>query len=135
MYDRIVVGITNRSTARAAAEHALGLARSTGATVHLVYAIAKGEGTEVDDLRRHAAGLVGSLALSHSHSQAIETHVVAGRPDMAILDVAQRVGADLIVIGNQGLAKRGRLTAQAPARVVTGARCSVLVVDTSAARV
>jgi len=133
MYDRIVVGITNRSTARAAAEHALGLARSTGATVHLVYAIAEGEGTEVDDARRHAAGLVGSLALSHS--QAIETHVVAGRPDVAILDVAQRVRADLIVIGNQGLAKRGRLTAQAPARVVTGAPCSVLVVDTSAARV
>jgi len=133
MYDTIVVGITNRSSARAAAEHALELGRSTGATVHLVYAITAGRGAEAADARRHAAGLVDSLALSHS--QAVETHVVADRPDVAIIDVARRVAADLIVIGNQGLARRGRLSAQPPARIVCGAPCSVLVIDTSAARV
>ena len=133
MYDTIVVGITNRSTALAASEHALGLARTTGATVHLVYAIDSGDGREADDARRHADGLLEALALSHS--QAIEVHVVADRPDVAIIEVAQRIGADLIVIGNQGIAKRGRLAAAPPARVVGAAPCSVLVVDTSAARV
>lgn len=133
MYDRIVVGITNRSTARAAAENALGLARSTGATVHLVYAVAAGGSREADVARRHAEGLLESLALSRA--QAIEAHVVTDRPDAAIIDVARRVAADLIVIGNQGLAGRGRLRAQVPARIVSGAPCSVLVVDTSAARV
>ena len=133
MYDRIVVGITNHSTARAAAEHALELARSTGGTVHLVYAISPEGGPEGDDARRHADGLVGSLALSHA--RVIETHVVADRPDVAILAVARQVDADLIVIGNQGVSKRGRFTAQPPARIVCGAPCSVLVVDTSASRV
>lgn len=133
MYETIVVGITNHSTALAASEHALDLARTTGARIHLVFAIAAGDGREAAAARRHADGLLETLALSHA--QAIEVHVVADRPDAAILQVAERVGADLIVVGNQGIAKRGRLTAQPPARVVAGARCSVLVVDTAAARV
>ena len=46
-----------------------------------------------------------------------------------VLGVADRVGADLIVIGNQGFVRRGRLTSEVPALVLRGARCSVLTVD------
>lgn len=133
MYRSIVVGITNHTTALAATEHALELARATDAIVHLVYAIPAGDERSTDDTRRHAEGLVESLSLSRRN--VIETHVVADPPDVAICAVANRVGADLIVIGNQGLDRRWRFGASTPARVIGAAPCCVLIVDTSSARV
>lgn len=131
MYRTIVVGVTSHQTALRATEHALQVARATEADVHLVYAIG-GDGSAADDTaRRHAEGLLEGLSLASRRS--VELHVVADSPDQAILGVAERADADLIVIGNQGVAGSGRFSSQPAARVVRGARCSVLLVDTTSA--
>jgi nucleotide-binding universal stress UspA family protein len=123
----IVIGVTNQTTALAACNRAFELARP-GDQIHLVYAV-EGDGAEVATAERHADGLLQTLQLSSSRP--VTVHTVRDEPHRAILDVAERTNADLIVVGNQGLVRRGRFTKATPARVLRGANCSVLVVDTS----
>jgi nucleotide-binding universal stress UspA family protein len=123
----IVVGVTNHSTALAACRRAFELARS-GDQIHLVYAV-DGHGTAADTARRHADGLLETLQLSSGRP--VSVHTVQDPAHRAILDVAERTNADLIVIGNKGMVRNGRFTRAAPARVLRGATCSVLVVDST----
>jgi nucleotide-binding universal stress UspA family protein len=122
----IVVGVTKNNTALAACTRAFELARS-GDQIHLVYAVDE-RGAAAETAMRHADGLLESLQLSSTRP--VSVHTVPGEPHQAILDVAERTKADLIVIGNQGMVRNGRFTRAAPARVLRGAKCSVLVVDT-----
>ena len=123
----IVIGVTNDTTALAACNRAFELARP-GDQIHLVYAV-EGDGAEVATAERHADGLLQTLQLSSSRP--VTVHTVRDEPHRAILDVAVRTNADLIVVGNRGLVRRGRFTKATPERVLRGANCSVLVVDTS----
>jgi nucleotide-binding universal stress UspA family protein len=123
----IVIGVTNHTTALAACKRAFELALP-GDQIHLVYAV-EGDGAEVATAERHADGLLQTLQLSSSRP--VTVHTVRDEPHRAILDVAERTNADLIVVGNRGLVRRGRFTKATPARVLRGANCSVLVVDTS----
>jgi nucleotide-binding universal stress UspA family protein len=123
----IVIGVTNHSSALAACNRAFELARP-GDQIHLVYAVA-GKGAEVETARRHADGLLETLQLSSNRP--VSVHTVHDEPHTAILEVAEHTKADLIVIGNRGMVRNGRFTKAAPARVLRGATCSVLVVDTS----
>lgn len=127
MYQTIVVGVTKHDSALRSCRQALALAKAANATVHLVCAVEPGTGQTAETARRRAEGLVDSLQASSA--QPIEVHVEAARAHDAILGVADHVHADLIVIGNQGLVRRGRLTSEVPALVLRGARCSVLTVD------
>ncbi len=123
----IVIGVTNHSSALAACNRAFELARP-GDQIHLVFAVG-GRGAEADTAERHADGLLETLQLSSKRP--VSVHTVRDEPHQAILDVAARTKADLIVIGNRGMVRNGRFTKAAPARVLRGATCSVLVVDTS----
>jgi nucleotide-binding universal stress UspA family protein len=123
----IVIGVTNHTTALAACKRAFELARP-GDQIHLVYAV-EGDGAEVATAERHADGLLQTLQLSSCRP--VSVHTVRDEPHRAILDVAVRTNADLIVVGNRGLVRRGRFTKATPARVLRGASCSVLVVDTT----
>lgn len=123
----IVIGVTSHATALAACNRAFELARP-GDQIHLVYAV-DGRGADAETARRHADGLLESLQLSSSRP--VSVHTILAEPHQAILDVAERTQADLIVIGNRGMVRNGRFTKAAPARVLRGATCSVLVVDTS----
>ena len=129
MASNIVVGVNNQATALAACSRAIELARMTDAQLHLVYAIAASDPNAEATARRHAEGLLQSLKLSSALPVSI--HAIGGKPHEAILTVAREQNADLIVIGNKGLTKRGRFTKEAPAQVLRNATCSVLVVDTS----
>lgn len=122
----IVIGVTNHTTALAACNRAFELARP-GDQIHLVYAVTE-RGAEEVPATRHAEGLLETLQLSSSRP--VSVHTVHDQVHRAILDVAERTHADLIVIGNRGMVRHGRFTRAAPARVVRGAKCSVLVVDT-----
>jgi len=123
----IVIGVTNHTTALAACNRAFELARP-GDQIHLVYAVTE-RGAEEAAATRHAEGLLETLQLSSNRP--VSVHTVHDEPHRAILGVAERTKADLIVIGNRGMVRNGRFTRAAPARVVRGATCSVLVVDTS----
>jgi nucleotide-binding universal stress UspA family protein len=63
-----------------------------------------------------------------------EGHVVPDDPAVAILDVAQREGADLVVVGSRGLGGMKRfLRGSVSARVAAHAPMSVLIVQDSGA--
>jgi nucleotide-binding universal stress UspA family protein len=124
----IVIGVTKQATALEACKRAFELARATDAAVHLVYALAESDPKAEAVARSQSEGLLESLRLSSSLP--ITVHVEFGKPHEVILEVADRVHADLIVIGNQGLVSHGRFTRLPPALVLRGAKCSVLVVDT-----
>jgi maltose/moltooligosaccharide transporter len=63
----------------------------------------------------------------------IEQVVVAAKPAEALLRVAGRSPASLIVVGNRGLgAQEGELLGSVPGEIVKKAVCDVLVVQTSA---
>jgi nucleotide-binding universal stress UspA family protein len=126
----IVVGVTKQSRALAACTRAFELARA-GDHVHLVYAVNERDPDDESTARRHADGLLETLQLKATRP--ISVHTVIDRPHRAILDVATQTKADLIVVGNQGMVRRGRFTRDVPARVLREATCSVLVVDTSPA--
>lgn len=123
----IVVGVTNQASALAACERAFELARP-GDQIHLVSAVSEsGRGAEA--AHRRADGLMETLQMSSTRP--VKVHTVRDEPHRAILEVAEHVKADLIVIGNRGLVRNGRFTRETPAKVLRGATCSVLVVDTS----
>ena len=63
------------------------------------------------------------------------THAKVGNPADAILDVAEEVNADLIVVGNRGIDAKSRfILGNVPSRVVHHAPCSTYVVNTNAKR-
>ena len=59
-----------------------------------------------------------------------ETHVVHGKPAAAILETAEQLDADLIVVGSRGLGRAARFVrGSVSTRVATNASTSVLIVQ------
>ena len=82
-------------------------------------------------LRREAADDVGRRAAeSWCDGVHTELHAVAGDPADAILNTANGVGADLIVVGSKGMRGARRILGSVPNSVAHGAECAVLVVKT-----
>lgn len=142
MYARIVVGTDGSDTAAAAVRHALALARTTGAELHLVTAwtrvpamavagvpappaVPTDDGAWIGPLHRDL------LDQAASHGVPAQAHAVDDSPARALLSVATDVGADLLVVGNRGMTGlRGRL-GSVPNTVAHKAPCAVLVVPTT----
>jgi nucleotide-binding universal stress UspA family protein len=62
----------------------------------------------------------------------VETFAQQGDPADAILDVAEERGADMILVGNRGMAGKQRFVlGSVPSKVSHKAPCSVLIVRTS----
>ena len=59
----------------------------------------------------------------------VQQHTSTAEPGQAILEVAQEVGADLIVVGNKGMHRR--VLGSIPNTVSHRASCDVLIVQTS----
>jgi universal stress protein A len=127
----IVAGTDLSDCSRNALEHAIALARATGAELTVVHV--RGSSPEYDDLYRSGvhepglpprySGLYGDdldasvapaydgeavAAVVRTHRQQLEDLPrvrqvgVAGQPVEAILDVARRAGAGMIVVGSHG---------------------------------
>ena len=60
-----------------------------------------------------------------------EYHAAKGDPAEAIVRVADRLDADLIVVGNRGMKGVRRVLGSVPNSVAHLANCSVLIVDTT----
>lgn len=77
-----------------------------------------------------------ALVMLRERGVAYEGHVVPDDPAVAILDVAQREGADLVVVGSRGLGGMKRfLRGSVSARVAAHAPMSVLIVHNPGAAV
>jgi nucleotide-binding universal stress UspA family protein len=130
MFQRIVAGVANTERSMAALEQAQELAAKLGATLEIVTAFDdRGSDAEVAAARRHAEGMVERLAATAN--VASRTHALPGDASEAILQVADEVGADLVVVGNKGMQGVRRVLGSVPNDVAHKADCSVLIVDTA----
>ena len=63
---------------------------------------------------------------------AVEVHAAAGEAADALIEVAQHVGADLVVVGNRGMSGPRRFVlGSVPNTVSHHCPCSLLIVDTT----
>ena len=142
MFRSIVVGTDGSERADKAVQEALDLARSQGARLHLVAAISEHERhweslqstarVQPVDMRQVAEQVLAREA-GEAQAAGVETDWSAreGDPAEAILQAAEDVGADLIVLGNKGMSGTMRFVlGSVPNKVSHHARCSVLVVRT-----
>ena len=125
MFKTIVVGTDGSNTAEKAIEEASELASAVGASVHIVRAVAGPGGDPEGELER-AAETVKNGGVE------AETHIVRDDASEALIAAAEEHNADLILIGNKGMAGARRfLLGSVPNDVAHHAPCSVLIARTS----
>lgn len=149
MFSTIVVGTDGSQTARRAVAVAADLARRFDAHLHVVYGYRNpaagpigpaGPAAEPPSMRgpgtarwQEASEAVLEEALADPALEGVraEGHPVAGAVAEAIVAVAERTGADLIVVGNRGMqgAERGRESVADS--VAHRAPCHVLIAKTT----
>jgi nucleotide-binding universal stress UspA family protein len=144
MYKCVVVGTDGSSTADKAVQIAAALAREWNAALHIVTAYRVGRsgrgpesggptaqmGVRTELQRGAAAEIVNKAAASWGEGIDAVTHLVDESAADAIVDTAQSLGADLIVVGSQGMQGARRVLGSVPNSVAHGANCAVLVVKT-----
>jgi nucleotide-binding universal stress UspA family protein len=147
VFTRIVVGTDGSDTAAEAVRQAIDLAKLTGATLSIVSAYApvpkrriqgEQEGVPADIAHeigpREDVNLVLDAAAATARAAGVEvrTHPVEADPAEAILNVAEQINADLIVVGNKGMTGARRyLLGSVPNNVSHHAPCSVIIVRTT----
>lgn len=145
MFETIVVGTDGSTTAYQAVRAAADLAQQCSARLHIVsgyrppddmtvigpMGAALGVGSE-EEIRAEIEAMLETLGKEIS-AQGIQVslHVVAARAAHAILDVADQVQADLIVLGNRGVQGPRPFLGSVPFNVLQHARCAVVVFPTS----
>jgi nucleotide-binding universal stress UspA family protein len=151
MFEVIVVGTDGSDTASVAVEKAIELAKTSGATLHIVHAhrlvssaalgqaAAAGGPTfdivEVNKSIEADSKHVAARAAQHAEAAGVkcETHHMPGDAADALIDVAEQVKADLLVLGNRGMTGARRFVlGSVPNKVSHHCPCSLLIVDTRA---
>jgi nucleotide-binding universal stress UspA family protein len=148
MYSTFVVGTDGSTTASEAVRHASELARAMGATLHVVHAFqavsalatlgpdagaaaaSAGLAEAVETQARQILERAGAAA--RAEGVTVETHLCAGDPASALIDTADRLSADLIVIGNKGMSGVRRFVlGSVPNKISHHCPCSLLIVNTA----
>src|ERR1700678_3001103 len=129
MFKNVLVGADQSSTALLAVKSAVELASVYGAKLHIVTAY-KAESARLAQLPADAL-LEELTAIATRANVEVEMHAATGEPAEAIIRVATRVGADLIVVGNKGMRGAKRVLGSVPNSIAHHAECSVLIVDTT----
>jgi nucleotide-binding universal stress UspA family protein len=117
MYDVVVVGSDNSVTALRAVEVATALTRMSGGTLHIV--TASSDDVVVDSVESESQGVPTFL------------HTAKGAPADVLIQKADELNADLLVVGNKGMKGARRLLGSVPNSVAHGANCSVMIIDTT----
>jgi nucleotide-binding universal stress UspA family protein len=141
MYNIIVVGADESPTALEAVRQAIGFAKMSGGTLHFVTAYKpKPVGTSdlPDEFRYSMAStqeadvLLRRLTdMARAEGVDSEVHAATDDPAEALVGVADREGADLIVVGNKGMKGARRVLGSVPNSVAHRATCSVLILPTT----
>jgi nucleotide-binding universal stress UspA family protein/uncharacterized membrane protein YfcA len=140
-FERFLVASDGSEFSAAAVREALNMAGKCGAQVHVMSLVATGveheglgESFLKQELAKAQAHLDGIKAQADAAGVACETHLVQGeRVDREIVDLAERVKADVIVMGRRGRRGLSRLmVGHATAQVIGLAHCNVLVVPRAA---
>ena len=140
MFNVIVVGADDSPTARRAIETAAELAVMSEGTLHIVsaYDVKTPSDSNLPAEFRHldtdgeVVALLQMLSFVAKNKGAEPVlHSVKGDPVDAIISTADKLNADLIVVGNKGMRGARRVLGSVPNSVAHGANCSVAIIDTT----
>jgi nucleotide-binding universal stress UspA family protein len=138
VFETVVVGADASETAADAVRQAIELVKLTGGRLHIVSAYRPQHLTSsgADELCLATGDLADTVLADHaSRARAAgvtaETHARSGAAAEAIIEVAEEINADLIVVGNKGMAGVGRVLGSVPNSVAHRAPCSVLIAQTT----
>lgn len=147
MFKTIVVGTDGSATAAEATRQAVELARAVGAQIELVSAYEPVATARLSKERRDApedvvwaispredvdATLEEAAKLARDADVGVRVYARQGDPADAVLDVAEEVEADLIVVGNKGMTGARRfLLGSVPNKISHHAPCSVMIIRTT----
>lgn len=145
-FSTIVVGTDGSETAKAAVGRAIMIAKVHDARLHVVVAyeprltseFAQAAKALDEQAWRASPGEQAEQIVDDTASRAsvagvaVEPHVETGDAANALIEVAEREGAQLIVVGSKGLASVARfLLGSVPSKVAHHAHCDVLIVRTT----
>ena len=133
----IVVGVDESTTAQAAARTAAGIAAATGANLHIVMCVKRGSAHQLQihgdqfriDSVQDAEHYLHDLRKSLPYEQ-ITAAVAFGEPAETLCDLARRLKARMIVVGNRRVQTAGRILGSIASGVAKQAPCDVLVANT-----
>lgn len=140
-FERILVASDGSEFSAAAVREAIGIAKKCGARVHLMSLVAPGVEHEAlgESILKQELGLAQAhldqiKAQADAAGVASETHLIEGNQvDEEILDLAERLKVDVIVMGRRGRRGLARLMlGHATTQVIGQAHCNVLVVPRAA---
>jgi nucleotide-binding universal stress UspA family protein len=139
-YQIIVVGTDGSPRASVAVNAALDLAELTGATVHAVHAMHTPAMIEdphsaqivMDEMRGHSDTIQEELLENAKRRKVtLEFHSSMGEPANALVELAELLKADLVVVGNRGMSGMKRFVlGSVPNKVSHHCPCNVLIVNT-----
>ncbi len=144
MGDAIVVGTDGSETAKQAVTEAVRLAKALEGHVHVVSAFEPLRGAKISGAPEGAARVwaphpddavesILSQATAGIRMAGVEvtSHAIQRDPADALLQVADEVGASMIVVGSKGMHGARRLSlGNVPNKVSHHAHCNVLIVAT-----
>lgn len=133
-----MIGTDGSERAERAVDRAGEIAKSLNAAVHVVSAYGKNPeglltGTvpeEKEDRTRARHSVERAQRRLARIGVESETHVWPGEPAEALVRIADEQGAQMIVIGNRGMAGARRVLGSVPNTVSHHAACDVLIVAT-----
>jgi len=140
-FERFLVASDGSEFSGAAVREAIGMATKCGAQVHVMSLVAPGVEHEAlgesilkQELEMAQSHLDGIKAQADAAGVACETHLVQGNQiHEEIVDLADRIKADVIIMGRRGRRGLARLMlGHATAQVIGQAHCNVLVVPRAA---
>ena len=140
-FERFLVASDGSEFSAAAVREAIGMAKKCGAEVHVMSLVATdvehegiGESIIKQELETKQTYLDDFKAQAAAAGVSCEAHIVEGSSVTdGIVDLADRIKADLIVMGRRGRRGLARMMlGHATARVIGNAHCNVLVVPRDA---
>lgn len=145
MFETIVVGTDGSTTARRAVGTAIELARTYGARLHVVTAYRLPSpmlaatpdampyaAYAADDVKESVEEILREASADASANGVdVTTHASPRAAAQAILEVAERERANLIVLGSRGMTGVRRVLGSVPNDVSHHAPCSVLIAQTT----
>ena len=142
MYDRVLVPTDGSTASENAIEHAIGLAKQYGATLHALYVVDAGTYSSleaaadvvVDELRAEGTEAVEAIAAqAEDAGVAVETAIETGIVHRSIVDYVDNEGIDLVVMGTHGRTGVGRfLLGSVAEKVIRTADAPVMTVRATA---
>ncbi len=141
MTKTIVVGVDDSETATAAARKAAELAQAFGGALHVLSAYGKFESetfrsgseeirfTSEKDAQNVASSVVARLRRDFPDIE-LTSSPLEGQPGEALVQAAERLGADIIVVGNKRVQGIARVLGSVARDVAAHAPCDVYVAHT-----